>query len=52
MDYQVDQLYYFIIFSYGFGFVDFVNEEDAGRAIDKLNGMQIQNKKIKVNAFY
>ncbi len=29
--------------------MDFVNEEDAVKAIEKLNGMQIQNKRIKVS---
>ncbi|KAK2149037.1 hypothetical protein LSH36_471g06036 [Paralvinella palmiformis] len=35
-------------YSYGFGFVDFVKEEDALRAIQTLNGLQLQNKRIKV----
>ncbi len=35
--------------SYGFGFVDYVSEEDAETAIQKLNGMQLQNKRIKVS---
>ena len=34
--------------SYGFGFVDFRNPEDAERAIQELNGRQIMNKKIKI----
>ena len=34
--------------SYGFGFVDFRNPEDADRAIHELNGKQIMNKTIKV----
>ena len=38
-------------FSYGFGFVDYENEADAKTAIEKLNGKQIQNKKIKVPAY-
>ncbi|KFM62965.1 ELAV-like protein 2, partial [Stegodyphus mimosarum] len=35
-------------YSYGFGFVEYVNELDAARAIETLNGFQLQNKKIKV----
>lgn len=35
-------------YSYGFGFVDFVSETDAMRAVDTLNGLQLQNKRIKV----
>ena len=35
-------------YSYGFGFVDFQNAEDAQKAIETLNGTQLQNKTIKV----
>jgi len=35
-------------YSYGFGFVDFVSEADAMRAVDTLNGLHLQNKRIKV----
>lgn len=35
-------------YSYGFGFVDYQNIEDASRAVGTLNGLQLQNKKIKV----
>lgn len=35
-------------YSYGFGFVDFENHEQALRAIDELNGHDLDNKKIKV----
>ncbi|XP_071097501.1 ELAV-like protein 1 [Haliotis cracherodii] len=35
-------------YSYGFGFVDYEDEDDAQRAIKTLNGLQMQNKKIKV----
>ena len=35
-------------YSYGFGFVDFASVADAMRAVDTLNGMQLQNKHIKV----
>ena len=35
-------------YSYGFGFVDFIKIEDADRAIQTLNGLQLQNKTIKV----
>lgn len=34
--------------SYGFGFVEYENESDAQKAIDALNGLQLQNKRIKV----
>nr|CAD7432205.1 unnamed protein product [Timema monikensis] len=36
-------------YSYGFGFVNYVRAEDALRAIDTLNGLQVQNKKLKVS---
>lgn len=35
-------------YSYGFGFIDFATEEEAERAIEGLNGMQLQHKRIKV----
>ena len=35
-------------YSYGFGFVDYTTPNEAQKAIDTLNGMQIQNKTIKV----
>nr|QNN94691.1 ELAV2 [Malacoceros fuliginosus] len=35
-------------YSYGFGFVEYMNDDDAGKAIATLNGLQLQNKRIKV----
>lgn len=35
-------------YSYGFGFVDFESHEQALKAIDELNGYELENKKIKV----
>lgn len=35
-------------YSYGFGFVDFQTHEQALAAIEKLNGHQVDDKKIKV----
>ncbi|XP_054707644.1 ELAV-like protein 1-B [Uloborus diversus] len=35
-------------YSYGFGFVEYADELDAARAIETLNGFQLQNKRIKV----
>ncbi|KAK7491627.1 hypothetical protein BaRGS_00017080 [Batillaria attramentaria] len=35
-------------YSYGFGFVDYQHAADADRAIATLNGLQLQNKRIKV----
>lgn len=35
-------------YSYGFGFVDYQSPDDAQRAIQSLNGLQLQNKYIKV----
>ncbi len=35
-------------YSYGFGFVDYMSEEDAEKAIKELNGLQVQHKNIKV----
>lgn len=34
--------------SYGFGFVEFVHECDAARAVSSLDGLHMQNKRIKV----
>ena len=36
-------------YSYGFGFVNYQKADDAIRAIQTLNGLQIQNKRIKVS---
>lgn len=35
-------------YSYGFGFVDFQTHEQALKAIDELNGHELETKKIKV----
>lgn len=35
-------------YSFGYGFVEYVNEEDAIKAIEKLNGYQIEHKRLKV----
>lgn len=35
-------------FSYGFGFVEYVNPEDSARAIESLNSSPCQNKNLKV----
>lgn len=35
-------------YSYGFGFVNFISDESALRAIKCLNGLTIRNKRIKV----
>lgn len=35
-------------YSYGFGFIDYAEEDHAIQAIETLNGLQLQNKKIKV----
>ena len=35
-------------YSYGFGFVDYKDPDHARRAIETLNGLQLQNKRIKV----
>jgi len=35
-------------YSYGFGFVEYASEMDAANAIQSLNGVQLQNKYIKV----
>ena len=36
-------------YSYGFGFVDYFNPEDAERAIESLNGSVLSQKTIKVS---
>ncbi|XP_068086855.1 sex-lethal homolog isoform X3 [Anabrus simplex] len=36
-------------YSYGFGFVNYTKAEDASRAIGTLNGLQVQNKRLKVS---
>lgn len=35
--------------SKGFGFVEMVNDADADTAIEKLNGMDVQGRSIRVN---
>lgn len=35
-------------YSFGYGFVNYQRPEDAVKAIDKLNGMQLEHKRIKV----
>ena len=34
--------------SYGFGFVEFIHESDASRAVSSLDGLHMGNKRIKV----
>lgn len=36
-------------YSYGYGFVDYENAADAVKALQQLNGLQIQNKRLKVS---
>ncbi len=36
-------------YSHGFGFVDYENPMDAARALAELNGLAIQNKRLKVS---
>ncbi|XP_011501728.1 PREDICTED: protein sex-lethal-like isoform X4 [Ceratosolen solmsi marchali] len=36
-------------YSYGFGFVNYAKAEDASTAINTLNGLQVQNKRLKVS---
>ena len=35
-------------YSFGYGFVEYLSEEDARKAIDTLNGYQIEHKRLKV----
>lgn len=35
-------------YSYGFGFVDYLNPKDAATAISQLNGYRIEHKVLKV----
>lgn len=35
-------------YSFGYGFVNYQRPEDAEKAIEKLNGMQLEHKRIKV----
>jgi len=35
-------------YSYGFGFIDYATEDEAARAVNALNGSQLQHKRIKV----
>lgn len=35
-------------YSFGYGFVEYANEQDAKRAIETLNGFQIEHKRLKV----
>ncbi|KAJ0065457.1 hypothetical protein NL108_010737, partial [Boleophthalmus pectinirostris] len=43
-------LFVFLGNSLGYGFVNFVNPNDAERAINTLNGLRLQSKTIKVNS--
>ncbi|XP_012252007.1 sex-lethal homolog isoform X2 [Athalia rosae] len=36
-------------YSYGFGFVNYAKADDAATAIGTLNGLQVQNKRLKVS---
>ena len=36
-------------YSYGYGFVDYESAADAVKALQQLNGLQIQNKRLKVS---
>lgn len=36
-------------YSYGFGFVNYAKADDATTAINTLNGLQVQNKRLKVS---
>ncbi|XP_066584018.1 sex-lethal homolog isoform X2 [Prorops nasuta] len=36
-------------YSYGFGFVNYAKAEDANTAISTFNGLQVQNKRLKVS---
>ncbi len=36
-------------YSYGYGFVRYGNPEDAAVALRNLNGLAVQNKKIRVS---
>ena len=35
--------------SKGFGFVTFANDEDAKKAIDKMDGKEVEGREIRVN---
>ncbi|CAF0964764.1 unnamed protein product [Brachionus calyciflorus] len=35
-------------YSFGYGFVEYLKEEDAKKAVDTLNGYQIEHKRLKV----
>jgi RNA recognition motif-containing protein len=35
-------------YSFGYGFVEYINEDDARKAIESLNGYQIEHKRLKV----
>jgi len=37
-------------YSLGYGFVKFVEQEDAEKAVEAMNGLRIGNKDIKVNS--
>jgi hypothetical protein len=37
--------------SLGYGFVNYVRQEDAAKAVSTLNGLRLQNKTIKVEQF-
>ena len=35
--------------SKGFGFVEMVNDDEADAAIEKLNGMEVQGRSLRIN---
>lgn len=39
-------------YSFGYGFVNYLTEEGAQRAIKSLNGITVRNKRLKVNCFF
>ena len=39
-------------YSYGYGFVEYEGAADAVKALQQLNGLQIQNKRLKVAGSY
>lgn len=49
---KLKQFFFFCLktgYSYGFGFVNYAKAEDAATAINTLNGLQVQNKRLKVS---
>lgn len=45
---NIYKIFFTLGYSFGYGFVEYVNEDDARKAIEAFNGYQIEHKRLKV----